>query len=79
MCIRDSFLIIQKFTAGVAYRLDAAWSAMAGFQATDQIFIGFGYDYETTDVQMYNDGSYEFMIRFDVFNRPERVLNPRFF
>jgi len=74
-----NFLIIQKFTAGVAYRLDAAWSAMVGFQATDQIFIGFGYDYETTDVQMYNDGSYEFMIRFDVFDRPERVLNPRFF
>ena len=77
--ISANFLIIQKFTAGVAYRLDAAWSAMVGFQATDQIFIGFGYDYETTDVQMYNDGSYEFMIRFDVFNRPERVLNPRFF
>ena len=74
-----NFLIIQKFTAGVAYRLDAAWSAMVGFQATDQIFIGFGYDHETTDVQMYNDGSYELMIRFDVFDRPERVLNPRFF
>ena len=74
-----NFLIIEKFTAGVAYRLDAAWSAMVGFQATDQIFIGFGYDHETTDVQMYNDGSYELMIRFDVFDRPERVLNPRFF
>jgi len=74
-----NFLIIEKFTAGVAYRLDAAMSAMLGFQATDQIFIGFGYDFETTDVQDYNDGSYELMIRFDVFSKPERVLTPRFF
>jgi len=74
-----NFLIVEKFTAGVAYRLDAAMSAMVGFQATDQIFIGFGYDFETTDVQKYNDGSYELMIRFDVFSKPERVLTPRFF
>ena len=74
-----NFLIAEKFTAGIAYRLDAAMSAMLGFQATDQIFMGFGYDFETTDVQKYNDGSYEFMIRFDVFSKPERVLTPRFF
>lgn len=74
-----NFLIVEKFTAGVAYRLDAAMSAMLGFQATDQIFMGFGYDFETTDVRKYNDGSYEFMIRFDVFSKPERVLTPRFF
>ena len=74
-----NFLLMERFTAGVAYRLDAAWSAMLGFQATDQIFIGFGYDHETTDVRMYNDGSYELMVRFDIFNKPERVLTPRFF
>jgi type IX secretion system PorP/SprF family membrane protein len=77
--ISANFLIVEKFTAGLAYRLDAAMSAMVGFQVTNQIFMGFGYDFETTDVQKYNDGSYEFMLRFDVFDRPERVLNPRFF
>jgi len=54
-------------------------SAMIGFQASDQIFIGFGYDYQTTDIESYSDGSYELMLRFDVFNKPERVLTPRFF
>lgn len=77
--ISANFLIVEKFTAGIAYRLDAAMSAMVGFQVTDQIFMGFGYDFETTDVQKYNDGSYEFMLRFDVFSKPERVLSPRFF
>lgn len=74
-----NFLLYEKLTLGVAYRWDAALSALAGFQFTDQIFIGFGYDFETTDVEKYNGGSYEFMVRFDVFNKPERVLTPRFF
>lgn len=74
-----NFLIYEKLTLGAAYRWDAALSALAGFQFTDQIFVGFGYDFETTDIESYNGGSYEFMLRFDVFNRPERVLTPRFF
>lgn len=74
-----NFLLYEKLTLGAAYRWDAALSALAGFQFTDQIFIGFGYDFETTAIESYNGGSYEFMLRFDVFNKPERVLTPRFF
>lgn len=77
--ISANFLINEKFTVGAAYRWSAAMSAMVGFQASDEIFIGFGYDYQTTDIEDFSDGSYEFMIRFDVFYKPERVLTPRFF
>ena len=73
-----NFLIYEKVTLGAAYRWDAALSAMAGFQVSDSIFMGFGYDFETTELQKYNDGSYEFMLRFDVFNN-QKVLTPRFF
>ena len=52
---------------------------MAGFQVNDGLFIGFGYDYQTTDLEIVSDGSYELMLRFDVFKKPERVLTPRFF
>ena len=74
-----NFLIYDKLTLGASYRWSAALSAMAGFQVSDQIFIGFGYDYQTTDIEDYSDGSYEVFLRFDLFNRPERVLTPRFF
>ena len=77
--VSANFLIAEKFTVGAAYRWSAAMSAMVGFQASDQIFIGFGYDYQTTDIEDYSDGSYELMLRFDVFSKPERVLTPRFF
>ena len=74
-----NFLINDKFTVGASYRWSAAISAMLGFQASDQIFIGFGYDYQSTDIEDYSDGSYELMLRFDLFKKPERVLTPRFF
>ncbi|MGJ8666604.1 MAG: PorP/SprF family type IX secretion system membrane protein [Patiriisocius sp.] len=72
-------LINEKFTIGAAYRWSAAVSAMLGFQASDSVFIGFGYDYQSTDIEQFSDGSYELMLRFDVFKKPERVLTPRFF
>jgi type IX secretion system PorP/SprF family membrane protein len=74
-----NFLIKEKLTLGVAYRWSAAMSALVGFQVSDQIFIGFGYDYTSTDLEAYSDGSYEIMLRFDIFNKPERVVTPRFF
>ncbi len=77
--VSANFLLFDKLTLGAAYRWSAALSGMVGFQASDNIFIGFGYDYQTTDIEQYSDGSYELMLRFDVFNKPERVLTPRFF
>ena len=77
--VSANFLLYDKLTLGAAYRWSAAMSAMVGFQVSEEIFIGFGYDYQTTDIEAYSDGSYEVMIRFDLFNKPERVLTPRFF
>jgi len=74
-----NFLLYEKFTVGASYRWSAAVSAMVGFQATDGLFIGFAYDYQSTDIETYSDGSYEVFLRFDVFSKPERVLTPRFF
>lgn len=77
--VSGNFLINDKFTLGASYRWSAALSAMAGFQISEEMFIGLGYDYQTTDIESYSDGSYEIFLRFDVFNKPERVLTPRFF
>jgi len=74
-----NFLIKEKITLGASYRWSAALSAMAGFQVSDAVFIGVGYDYQTTDLETYSDGSYEVMFRFDIFNRPERIVASRFF
>ncbi|MFB9075982.1 type IX secretion system membrane protein PorP/SprF [Flavobacterium procerum] len=72
--------INNKLTLGVGYRWSASISALAGFQATDHIQIGYAYDYETTNLGNYNSGTHEILLRFDFFNKSrKRMINPRFF
>lgn len=77
--VSGNFLIQDKLTLGVAYRWDAAVSALAGFQITDGLFIGYGYDLETTKLRRYNSGSHEIFLRFELFNKYSKMVSPRFF
>jgi len=77
--ITANFLIQSKLTLGVAYRWDAAWSALAGFQITDGLMIGYSYDGDTTKLAHYNSGSHEVFLRFELFNKYKRIVSPRFF
>jgi type IX secretion system PorP/SprF family membrane protein len=69
----------EKFVLGLAYRWSAAVSAMAGFQVSDSWFIGYGYDLETTQLANYNSGSHEIFLRFEMFNKYDKIISPRFF
>lgn len=77
--VSANFLIHERLTLGAAYRWSAALSGLAAFQVTDQILIGFAYDWETTELQRYNDGSFEVFLRFELFNKAKNLLSPRFF
>lgn len=74
-----NFLFYEKFTLGAAYRWDASVSALAGFQVTKDLFIGYAYDFETTQLRHYNSGSHEVFLRFELFKRGSRINTPRFF
>lgn len=74
-----NFLFFDKFMLGGAYRWDAAVSALAGFQVTDGLFIGYSYDMETTNLRNYNSGSHEVFLRFELFNKVSKMVSPRFF
>jgi type IX secretion system PorP/SprF family membrane protein len=74
-----NFLFFDKLMLGAAYRWDAAMSALAGFQVTDGLFIGYSYDRETTQLRNYNSGSHEVFLRFELFNKVSKLVSPRFF
>ncbi len=74
-----NFLFFDKLMLGGAYRWDAAVSAIAGFQVTDGLFIGYSYDMETTQLRRYNSGSHEVFLRFELFNKVSKMVSPRFF
>jgi type IX secretion system PorP/SprF family membrane protein len=77
--VSANFMFIDKFVVGVAYRWSAAVSVMAGFQVTDGLYIGYGYDHETTRLQNYNSGSHEIFLRYEFRKNNGKMTTPRFF
>ena len=77
--VSGNFLFNNKFMIGIAYRWSAALSAMVGFQVTDGMYVGYGYDRETTNLKNYNSGSHEIFLRYEIFNNIDKMTTPRFF
>tara|TARA_R110002051_G_scaffold4587_2_gene25097 strand:+ start:1553 stop:2503 length:951 start_codon:yes stop_codon:yes gene_type:complete len=79
--VSANFMFNDKFTFGGAYRWDAAVSALAGFQVSDQIMIGLAYDKETTELgsTRFNDGSFEVFLRYELVRSFRKLVSPRFF
>lgn len=77
--VSANFLYEEKFMLGAAWRWGAAVSALAGFQVSDGLFIGYAHDRETTRLRRFNSGSHEIFLRFELFNNYSRIVSPRFF
>lgn len=73
-----NFLIYEKLTIGASYRLKSAVSGLIGFQISNNWFLGYGYDQETTQLSNFNKGSHEVFLRYEI-SKPSRVISPRFF
>ncbi len=59
-----NFLISEVFTVGASYRINNAVSGLAGFQIASGMFLGYSYDYSTTPLGQYNQGSHEMILKF---------------
>jgi type IX secretion system PorP/SprF family membrane protein len=77
--VSGNFLFNDKFMLGATYRWSAAISAMVGFQISDGMYIGYGYDRESTSLSNFNSGSHEIFLRYELFKNTSRMTTPRFF
>jgi type IX secretion system PorP/SprF family membrane protein len=79
--VSANFMYNERFIMGAAYRWDAALSAMVGFHISPAFLIGLAYDRETTELgaAMYNDGSFEVILRYDFIRTIGNIKSPRFF
>ncbi|MGC6432447.1 MAG: type IX secretion system membrane protein PorP/SprF [Jejuia sp.] len=64
--ITANVLMNEKLEAGLGYRLGDAISALVNFRVTQDLRIGYAYDYTTTNLGDFNSGSHEIFILFDV-------------
>ncbi len=88
-----NFLFNERFTLGASYRLDNAISALAGFQISSSMFMGYSYDYNTNAIGEFNNGSHEVILKFylgkgggsggskdpKLKGKPKQIDTPRFF
>ena len=76
--VSANLLFNEKFTTGLAWRWGDSISALLGFQANQSLYIGFAYDLTSSNYSNYNSGTYELMLRYDIF-REQAMKSPRFF
>jgi type IX secretion system PorP/SprF family membrane protein len=77
--VSGNFMFDEKLVVGIAYRWSAAVSAMVGFQVTEGMYLGYGYDLETTNLDNYNSGSHEIFLRYELFKKNKKMTTQRFF
>ncbi len=77
--VSANFLIQEKVTVGVSYRWDDSASALFGFQISKSFYAGYAFDYTVTDLNKYNDGTHEIILRYQMPKKSSQIKSPRFF
>jgi len=76
-----NFLFFEKFWAGASYRINeraTALGAIADFQISKQLRIGYAYEYPLSDLRPYTSGTHEILLMFELF-KSKRIKSPRYF
>lgn len=78
-----SFLAGERFWFGTNLRTGADADAFLQVRIFDSFWMGAAYDYPLTNLQQYQRGSFELMLRVDLnkrsYNGPFGIENPRYF
>ena len=79
------YLMNDRFWIGPAFRTAIkstdAVSALVGVNITEQLALGYSFDYNILNRSFkYNGGSHELMLRYDfIYGNKPRVKSPRYF
>ncbi|QRM90469.1 type IX secretion system membrane protein PorP/SprF [Lacinutrix sp. WUR7] len=76
-----NFLFHEKLWLGASYRINnytSAFGAIADFQISKEIRIGYTYEYPLSDINQYTGGTHEVLLMFEVF-KVKRIKSPRYF
>jgi len=74
-----NFLFNERLELGASYRFGDSVSGLINFGITQDLRIGFAYDYTTTELGKYNSGTYEALLLWDIDFSKKNLKSPRFF
>lgn len=65
--------------AGLGYRSNSNIAAIVGVQINPQFLVCYSYDYGTTKIQKYSQGSHEITLSYLFAYKNQKVVTPRYF
>lgn len=74
-----NFLIKEKFWLGAMFRTGDSFGFIAQWIIDKKLRIGYSYDYTTTHLQNFHNGSHEIMISYEMRFLKEMFASPRYF
>ncbi|NNF18374.1 MAG: type IX secretion system membrane protein PorP/SprF [Flavobacteriaceae bacterium] len=77
--VSANFLFYDTLSLGANYRFEESLSGVLGMQITPQIIFGYAYDYNTNELNVYNSGSHEIFLRYQLVSKNTILKSPRFF
>lgn len=74
------FLFKNKLWLGAMYRIGDAMGAFVDVKVTEQLTIGYGYDYSLNSLSGFNNGTHEIVLSYDFYKfNGSKVKSPRYF
>lgn len=74
-----NFLFYDKFWLGAMYRHTDAVGALLQYHITNDLTVGYAYDYPLSTLRNYSGGSHEIMLGFEFGNKVKGIRSPRYF
>jgi type IX secretion system PorP/SprF family membrane protein len=72
-----TFVFVDRFWLGAAYRLSDSYNFMAAVNVVPQLKIGYCYDLAVSPLNKFTSGSHEVMLSFDALFKHSQVVSPR--
>jgi len=77
--LSGAVILRDRLWLGGMYRFGDAAGAMAKFDLTNQLSVGYSYDFTLSELRPYNQGTHEVFISYDFAFRNRKTLSPRYF
>ena len=72
-------LLQDRLWLGGMFRFGDAAGAMVKFDLTNQLSVGYSYDYTLSELRPFNQGTHEVFISYDFVHKNRKTLSPRYF
>ncbi|WP_321296452.1 type IX secretion system membrane protein PorP/SprF [Marinifilum fragile] len=72
-------IFIDRLWLGASYRNEDSVAAIVQFNVTNQLKLGYSYDFATSKLSGRSDGSHEISLSYDIAFKSKKLKSPRYF